>query len=63
MIVNGERFIKMNELKEMLSVGKSTIWDWIANHDIGFPKPYKVGKRAAWWKLSEIEEWVASRKT
>ena len=27
-----------------------------------FPRPYKLSARAVAWKLSEIEEWQASRE-
>lgn len=59
-IINGEKWIGTKEEAEYLDVQTATIRDWIRKgKDI--PRR-KIGK--AWkFKLSELEEWIASGKS
>jgi len=55
-----ERYMRINEVIEMLSVGRSTIWAWVKVDK--FPKPIKLSEYVTVWKLSEIEEWVQQKE-
>ena len=55
-----EKYLRINEVVEMLSVGKSTVWAWVKESK--FPKPIKLSEYVTVWKLSEIEEWVQQKE-
>ncbi len=54
------RYLRINELLEMLPMGKSTIWRKVK--DGTFPRPVKLGVRITAWKHSEILEFIASKE-
>lgn len=53
------QFYRINQLVKMLSISKSTIWNWVGK-DI-FPQPYKLGENITAWRASDIHQWVESR--
>ena len=55
-----EKYLRINEVVEMLSVGKSTVWEWVKESK--FPKPIKLSEYVTVWKLSDIEEWVQHKE-
>ena len=57
--MTSDRYMRVNEVAEMLSVGKSTIWAWCKGNK--FPAPIRLSERVTVWRLSEIEEWVNSK--
>ena len=55
-----EKYLRINEVVVMLSVGKSTVWAWMKESK--FPKPIKLSEFVTVWKLSDIEEWVQQKE-
>ena len=55
-----EKYLKIYEVVEMLSVGKSTMWAWVKESK--FPKPIKLSEYVTVWKLSDIEEWIQQKE-
>lgn len=55
-----ERYMRIDEVIQMLSVGKSTVWAWVK--DDKFPKPIKLSEYVTVWKLSDIQEWVQQKE-
>lgn len=51
---------RLKELKEILGVGKSTIYCWIKEEK--FPKPIYLGPRCVGWLSSDIEKWLEEKK-
>ena len=47
---------RVNELTEVLSMAKSTIWK-LTKYDSMFPKPFKIGSMTV-WHIDDINEWV-----
>lgn len=47
--------LKMEEVCELLSVSKSSIYRWIKEE--GFPEPIRLGKNPR-WNRSEIDDWL-----
>jgi predicted DNA-binding transcriptional regulator AlpA len=39
-----------------------TVWRWLKNRSLGFPKPTVINNRR-YWKLAELEAWESLRKT
>jgi prophage regulatory protein len=53
------RFIREEECRRITGLGRTTRWEM---EKTGlFPKRKKLGKRAAGWLLSEVEDWVQNR--
>lgn len=50
------KFLRIDAVKEITGLSRSTIYK-----DPSFPKPVKIGARAAAWVAEEVEEWVNSR--
>ena len=53
------RYLRVHEVAQMLSINKSTVWAWNKKGD--FPKGIKLSERVTVWRLSEIEEWIRSK--
>jgi prophage regulatory protein len=51
---------RLKELKEILGVGKSTIYCWIKEGK--FPKPIHLGPRCVGWLSSDIEKWLEEKR-
>jgi prophage regulatory protein len=54
----GERFLRLRELRSVTGLGSSTIWAMIRRG--AFPAPVHIGKIAA-WPASEIGKWQRAR--
>ena len=52
-------FYRLSQLKEKLSVSRSSIWSWVK--DGSFPKPIKLGKNCTAWSSEDVHAWVQSR--
>ena len=59
------RFIRMQDVKKMIGVSRSTVYDWInpksPRFDNSFPKPGRLGINSIAWVDSELEDWLAKR--
>lgn len=55
----GERFLRLPEVRQRVSVARSTIWHWIRLGQ--FPAPIRLGPNTSAWRESEIEAWIAAR--
>ena len=59
-----DRFLRMKEVIEMLSISRSTLYRWIKKGI--FPRPILIGgsgTRAVRWQRSVIERWLETRET
>ena len=54
-----ERLLTLNEITNIVSFKKSTIYKFIKTN--GFPKPVKIGKSSR-WLLSDINQWITIYK-
>ncbi|AWM79337.1 hypothetical protein DKL61_02610 [Gammaproteobacteria bacterium ESL0073] len=59
------RVLRIQQVAEKLSIGKSTIYDWLKpnspRYDETFPKPFKLGGKAIGWLSSEVDAWLLNR--
>ena len=53
------RLIKLKEVMDCTGLGRSTIYNYIA--DATFPKPVSLGARAVAWVESEVQDWILER--
>lgn len=52
-----DRLLALTELRSLVPLSKSKLYDLISRSR--FPRPVKVD-RCAFWRLSEVEAWMAS---
>ena len=52
------RYLPANKVWERYGVSSMTIWRWLHDERIGFPKPIYIG-RFRYWNIAELEEWEA----
>ena len=61
-----DRFIRLDELMEIIGVRKSTVYSWMKengpHYDPEFPRPRRLGNRSVAWLESEVEDWMNSRE-
>lgn len=55
----GDRFIRLPEVKRRTGLARSTIYKKLTTKE--FPKPVKMGTRCTLWLESSIEEWMSER--
>lgn len=61
------RVIRMKRLSELLSVSRSTLYDWLnpssPRHDPTFPRPIRLSARgvAVGWLLEDVMRWLSTR--
>jgi prophage regulatory protein len=53
------KFIKLNEVKEITALGRSSIYAFIEEGK--FPKQVSLGGRAVAWVESEVIDWIESK--
>ena len=53
---SSERFVKLDEVKRRVGLGKSMIYRLISEGK--FPAPYKVSTLASRWSDQEITAWI-----
>ena len=55
-----ERILRRRAVEEMVGIGRSTLYAWVAEGE--FPRPLRLGAGAVGWRESDIHAWLASRK-
>lgn len=58
-----DRLIGIDEVCTLVGIGRSTCYKWIADPEIGFPRPVRLGRRASRWWLSAVLQWARDRPT
>lgn len=51
-------FVRLPKILQVIPVGKSTFWKWIA--DGKAPKPIKLGPMTSAWRVDDIRALIAS---
>jgi prophage regulatory protein len=54
------RLLKRPDVERMVCLSRSTIYQLVSEGR--FPRPIKIGDKAVAWRLSDIEDWIASRE-
>lgn len=55
-----DRLIRRKEVEHLTGMSRSFIYAGISSKT--FPKPMRVGKRAVAWPISQIENWIFTKK-
>ena len=53
------QFYRLAQLKQRLSVSRSSIWAWVKEGS--FPKPIKLGRNCTAWQAQDINDWVEEK--
>ena len=56
----GDGYLPARAVWERYGVTAMSLWRWVADPDLSFPKPVYFG-RFRYWKLSELGEWERTR--
>jgi predicted DNA-binding transcriptional regulator AlpA len=54
------KYIPARYLRERYRVSDMTIWRWLRDENLGFPKPTLINRRR-YWILADLEDWEAMR--
>jgi predicted DNA-binding transcriptional regulator AlpA len=55
-----QTFIPAGQLRARYGISAMTVWRWLQDKPLGFPRPIRINRRR-FWKLAELEQWEASR--
>lgn len=53
------KILRRDDVLAMIGLSRSTLYNLV--RDGRFPAPISIGQRAVGWRLSDVDEWVASR--
>lgn len=53
------RLIRLPEVLQLVGLGRSTIYRWMAEGK--FPKPVQLGTYVVAWAHEDVEAWIAAR--
>lgn len=53
--------VRVKALLPRLGIGRATLYRWIDDPGIAFPRPIRIGGRAVAFEESAIAKWLASR--
>jgi predicted DNA-binding transcriptional regulator AlpA len=54
------RFIRTQQVLEMIGVGRTTLWEMV--RDGCFPRPVRITERIAGYELRAVEQWMRLRR-
>lgn len=61
-IPNSHRRISASPVRQLCGgISDMTLWRWLENPDMNFPKPIYIGRRR-YWREAEIIAWLESRE-
>ncbi len=52
-------FVRRPQLQQMLGIGRSTLYRWIAAKE--FPAPVQLGPGVVAWRYADVQAWIDSR--
>lgn len=55
-----DRIIREKEAREITSLSRSSLWRY--ERDGCFPRRIKLGRGAIGWRMSDLHDWIQSRK-
>jgi len=62
------RVLRMRQLSALLSVSRSTLYDWLnpnsPRHDPSFPRPMRLSAKgiAVGWLADDVKRWLNARR-
>lgn len=53
-------FLTGPQVRKRYQKSHVTIWRWVRDPDLGFPKPIQIN-RLNYWRLADLEAWEAAQ--
>jgi len=53
-------FLPASQVRIRYGVSDMTLWRWLRNEQLNFPRPLRINGRR-FWKRTDLESWEASR--
>lgn len=53
------KFLRIKDVQELTSLGRSTIWLWVKENK--FPKPIKVSPKITVWEEEKVLKWMTDK--
>ena len=57
-----QKYLTRREVLARFSISNTTLYRWLQDDALNFPKSISVGPRCVRWELAELEQWEAERK-
>ena len=55
--------IRAASLTKHLKISKATLYRWVKDPSLGFPRQINIGPKVAAWRLADIQEFIARRES
>ncbi|MBO9495094.1 AlpA family phage regulatory protein [Thalassotalea sp. G20_0] len=56
------KYLSRAQVMSRYAIGNTTLYSWINDEELKFPKGRQLGKRCVRWLESELEQWEAKRE-
>lgn len=53
--------ISAAELRAMLGISEMSLWRWLRDPTVDFPRPFVV-KNRRYWREAEVNQWLEARR-
>ena len=57
---DGDRFLPTGQVRARYGVSDMSLWRWLRDETLNFPRPIRISKRK-YWRLSDLVEWERAR--
>ncbi|MBN7776719.1 hypothetical protein JYP49_05595 [Nitratireductor aquimarinus] len=54
-------FLPARHVLDRYRISQMTLWRWLADESMAFPKPVYLG-RYRYWRIADIQEWEAAQE-
>ncbi|KEQ12445.1 hypothetical protein GZ77_18130 [Endozoicomonas montiporae] len=58
-----ELYLTRQQVLGRYRIGNTTLYRWMNDDNVNFPKPVQMGPRCVRWKQSLLEHWEKQRQT
>ena len=58
-----QAYLTRHQVLSRYEIANTTLYRWMNDETVNFPKPVKMGPRCVRWKVSELTNWEEQRQT
>ncbi|WP_211825313.1 helix-turn-helix transcriptional regulator [Kistimonas asteriae] len=62
MLENQPKYLTRTEVLSRYGIGNTTLYRWIHDEEIQFPKPIQLGARCVRFLVSALDQWEEQRR-
>ena len=63
MAKQNQNYLPRHKVLSRYEIANTTLYRWMNDETVNFPRPVKMGPRCVRWKVSELEIWEEKRQT